>query len=128
MSQHWCEHVILLSYGNAEDDLKSQISGLQLELTHANDLLSSMKEQGLHREALSLSAGAAEFSSLLKSGLTLTQIYSRFVQVSDELHREKEETTRLSNFLDQVMQELDEKTPALQKMMRDYEEGVCRSV
>ena len=65
-------------------------------------------------EVLSLSPAAARASALLKSGMTLTQIFSNYIDVSDQLQREKDENTRLSNYLDEIVQELDEKTPALQ--------------
>lgn len=53
-------------------------------------------------EAMSPSAAAA--SRLLKSGMTLTQIYSEFVRVSDELQNEKLENERLSQSLDKILE------------------------
>ena len=65
---------------------------------------------------MALSPAAAKASALLKSGLSLTQIYSEYVEVSEELVREKEETARLGNLLEHINQELEEKTPALQQV------------
>ena len=65
---------------------------------------------------MALSPAAAKASALLKSGLSLTQIYSEYVEVSEELVREKEETSRLGNLLEHINQELEEKTPALQQV------------
>ena len=65
---------------------------------------------------MALSPAAAKASALLKSGLSLTQIYSQYVEVSEELVREKEETARLGNLLEHINQELEEKTPALQQV------------
>ena len=104
-------------YESQEQALQSKITGLEKELSHANDLLAAMKQRGLHEsDVLSLSPAAAKASSLLKSGLSLTQIYSQYVEVCEELGREKEETDRLNNYLEQINQELEEKTPALQKV------------
>ena len=65
---------------------------------------------------MALSPAAAKASALLKSGLSLTQIYSEYVEVSEELVREKEETARLGDLLEHINQELEEKTPALQQV------------
>lgn len=104
-------------YESQEQAHQSRITSLEKELSHANDLLAAMKQRGLHEsDVLSLSPAAAKASSLLKSGLSLTQIYSQYVEVCEELGREKEETDRLNNYLEQINQELEEKTPALQKV------------
>lgn len=104
-------------YESQEQTLQSRITSLEKELSHANDLLAAMKQRGLHEsDVLSLSPAAAKASSLLKSGLSLTQIYSQYVEACEELGREKEETDRLNNYLEQINQELEEKTPALQKV------------
>jgi len=104
-------------YESQEQAHQSRITSLEKELSHANDLLAAVKQRGLHEsDVLSLSPAAAKASSLLKSGLSLTQIYSQYVEVCEELGREKEETDRLNNYLEQINQELEEKTPALQKV------------
>ena len=53
--------------------------------------------------------------------MTLTQIYTRYVQSTDELGKLKEENIQLNNYLKQIMEELDEKTPALQRLRRDHD-------
>ena len=108
-----------------EDELNTRVSSLERELADANDLLSVARQRGSlpfsEGEVLSLSPAAARASSLLKSGLTLTQIYSQFVEATESLQREKDENSRLNNYLEQIMQELDEKTPALQQLRRNYD-------
>ena len=51
----------------------------KLELARANELVASLQRKG--GEILLLSPAAAKASALLKSGMTLTQIYSKYVQV-----------------------------------------------
>ena len=124
---------ILSSHQEREEDFKLQTSNLEQELARANELLISLKQRGpTHpphtsggekEDILSLSPAATEISSFLRSGMTLTQIYSRYVQISEELHQEKTENNRLGNYLDQIMHELDEKTPALQQLRKDYNAG-----
>lgn len=47
---------------------------------------------------------AAATSRMLKSGMTLTQIYNEYVQVTDSLRIEKDENKRLNSYLDQILQ------------------------
>ena len=53
--------------------------------------------------------------------MTLTQIYTHYVQSTDELGKLKEENIQLNNYLKQIMEELDEKTPALQRLRCDHD-------
>ena len=66
--------------------MSSELEQLRRELTHANELLTSMRQKKstslIEGEVLSLSPAAAKASAMLKSGLTLTQIYSNYVEVS----------------------------------------------
>ena len=41
---------------------------------------------------------------LLKSGMSLTQIFSRYVAVSEKLLLQEEENKRLNNYVDQILQ------------------------
>lgn len=47
---------------------------------------------------------AASTSKMLKSGMTLTEIYNEYVQASDALLLEKEENKRLNSYLDNILQ------------------------
>ena len=50
---------------------------------------------------------------MLKSGMTLTQIYSKYVEVSEELQKEKDESGRLGNYLEQIMKVWQKRTRIL---------------
>ncbi len=68
-----------------ERDLSTSLATQKQELTHANDLLTSIRHRGASlskHEILSLSPAAAQASALLKSGKSLTQIYSEHIQAS----------------------------------------------
>ena len=41
--------------------------------------------------------------------------------MSEELQLQKDENLRLNNYIEQIVQELDEKAPALQQLRRDYD-------
>jgi nucleoprotein TPR len=44
------------------------------------------------------------FNRLLKSGMTLTQIYSQYVSISEQMLFEEEENKKLNNYIDQILQ------------------------
>merc|ERR1711879_1058313 len=75
-------------------EMETKISNLENELKNSNELLEAARKRGLApmtSEALAeMSPVAAATSSLLKSGMTLTEIYSQYVEVSDELQQEKD--------------------------------------
>eukprot|EP00794_Sanderia_malayensis_P010976 gene10976-12139_t len=105
-----------------EFDVK--IKQLVNELENANDLLEVARKKAptLSKESLDqLSPSAAVASALIKKGMTLTQIYSEYVTVSDELEVQKDENARLKQYLDQILQEIEEKAPILQHQKEDYE-------
>ncbi|KAL3869712.1 hypothetical protein ACJMK2_042363 [Sinanodonta woodiana] len=95
---------------------------LEQELVNANELLEAMKVKGMSEEKVeSMFPTAATTSKMLKSGMSLTQIYNEYVQATDALVLEKEENKRLNHYLDQILQEIEEKAPILKKQRNDYE-------
>ncbi|KAL4707670.1 hypothetical protein ACJJTC_014851 [Scirpophaga incertulas] len=100
------------------------INSLKSEIEHANDLLKAANAHNLDMALSDLAPSAATASKLLKSGMSLTQIYSQLVKVSDELSQEKEENRRLNITINTIVQELEEKAPLLQKQKAEYEEAL----
>lgn len=47
---------------------------------------------------------AAATSRLVNSGMSLTQIYNEYMQASENLYLEKEETKRLNTYIDTILQ------------------------
>ncbi|BFY99561.1 hypothetical protein BsWGS_02600 [Bradybaena similaris] len=100
------------------------IAKLTQELKNANDLMTALKKGAvtLSEDAVaSLSPSAAATSKLLKSGMSLTQIYNEYVQAMDALGDEREENKKLTSYLEQILQEIEEKAPLLKKQREDYE-------
>nr|CAD7402112.1 unnamed protein product [Timema cristinae] len=96
------------------------IDRLKKELDDANELLKSAQHENLERTIESMSPAAAAASRMIKSGLTVTQIYSQYVSASDELLLTKEENKRLNHFINTIIEDIEEKAPYLKKQKEDY--------
>lgn len=110
------------------DELNTKIKQQSMELENANDLLQLTRKKGgsivPDQSLSSLSPMAAASSAILKKGMTLTQIYTEYVKLSDELVSEKEENSRLKLYMEQILQEVEEKAPVLMKQKESYEHAV----
>ena len=85
-----------------------------------------MKEKGLSEASIEcLSPSAAQASKLLKSGVTVTGIYSQMVGLGEELQAEKSETQRLNLYIEQILHEIEERAPLLKQQREDYEKAVA---
>ncbi|XP_057291201.1 nucleoprotein TPR-like isoform X3 [Hydractinia symbiolongicarpus] len=105
-------------------ELEQKIKNQSLEIENANDLLQISKRKGdtiMSKDLSFLSPVAAASSKILKKGMTLTQIYSEYVKVTDELLNEKDENARLKLYMEQILQEVEEKAPLLLQQKEDYE-------
>ena len=110
-----------------EMEVQSQcIGALKKELENANKLIKTFKEKGLSEDSIeSLSPSAAQASKLLKSGLTVTGIYSQMVTLGEDLQKEKAETARLNLYIQQILQEFESRAPQLKKQREEYERMVA---
>ena len=63
-------------------------------------------------------------SRLLKGGMTLTQIYSEYVNLSESLQTEKDEHERVKQYLCEVIKEVEEKAPMLKRQKQEYDEAI----
>lgn len=95
---------------------------LKTELLNVNQALKSSDAQNLDAALNDLAPSAATASKLLKSGMSLTQIYSQLVKVSEELILEKESKRQLTITFNTIIQELEEKAPVLQKQKEQHDE------
>ena len=102
------------------------IDALKKELEAGNKLIKTMKEKGLSEASIEcLSPSAAQASKLLKSGVTVTGIYSQMVGLGEELQAEKSETQRLNLYIEQILHEIEERAPLLKQQREDYEKAVA---
>lgn len=101
-----------------------EIENLKTELRNVNQALQTSDAQNLDAALSDLAPSAATASKLLKSGMSLTQIYSLLVKTTEELSKEKEDNRRLTTTLNAIVLELEEKAPMLQKQKADHDEAI----
>ncbi|RDD46225.1 Nucleoprotein TPR [Trichoplax sp. H2] len=108
--------------------LEDTVQKQQNELNNANDLLSAARS----RDDSDTTAGimskisptAAATGAFMKSGMTLTEIYTKYVETAEALQLEKDETTRLKQYLNQILAEIEERAPLLYQQKKNYEESL----
>lgn len=71
-----------------------------------------------------LAPTAAVTSKILKQGMTLTQIYTQYVDVSKELDEKRRENVALEAQMTRILEEMQEKAPMIQQNREDYERAM----
>lgn len=61
---------------------------------------------------------------LLKSGLSVTQIYNQYVTVSEQLLFKEEENKRLNGYIDQILKEIESRAPVMARQREDHEKAL----
>ena len=109
-----------------QEEVLIKKDALKKELEAGNKLIKTMKEKVLSEASIEcLSPSAAQASKLLKSGVTVTGIYSQMVGLGEELQAEKSETQRLNLYIEQILHEIEERAPLLKQQREDYEKAVA---
>ncbi|XP_037089681.1 nucleoprotein TPR-like [Pollicipes pollicipes] len=99
--------------------LRTQVETCEEQLKHIT------KRGGLTDAAVEeMSPSAAAVSRLLRQGMTLTQIFTEFCQAKDGLAAAQAESRQLKVYLDQILKDIEERTPAIQRQKEDYEAAV----
>ncbi|ORX83254.1 hypothetical protein K493DRAFT_361138 [Basidiobolus meristosporus CBS 931.73] len=103
---------------------EAQLEKLQVELHRANEILGTTVDAGdadqSRIRAGLLSPTAAITSHLRKSGKPFTEIYSEYITLQEQLANEKRENSQLQEFVQQILQDINERTPILQEQHREF--------
>ncbi|XP_055692599.1 nucleoprotein TPR isoform X2 [Lutzomyia longipalpis] len=103
------------------EEREATIQQLRQEIEHANELLKEVQEQNLEHAIQQLAPSAAATSRMIKSGMTLTEIYTMYVKATEELQVTKKENNRLNLQIRTILQELEEKAPLIRKQNLEYQ-------
>lgn len=96
------------------------IAMLKKELETANEIMEQTRHDSIGKDLEGLSPSAASASRLIKSGMTYTEVYSRYVSVNEQLTTKEEECKRLNNYITCIVAEIEEKGPLIKKLRQEY--------
>ncbi|KFB45358.1 AGAP001754-PA-like protein [Anopheles sinensis] len=106
-------------HADALEKKESQIREMQHELKVANELLQQAKDENLEHAIEQLAPTAAATSRMLKSGMSLTEVYSLYMRTAELLHKEQKESGKLKTQLEHILRELEEKAPMLARQQTE---------
>lgn len=100
--------------------LNKTIEDLKTEIGHANDLLKEAQEQSLESAICKLAPTAAVSSRLMRSDMSLTELYSLYAKNSEELEAKNRENAQLKLQIKSIVEEINERAPYFKKQDSDY--------
>lgn len=105
-----------------EEKLKD-IEELKNELKRANELLKAAQQENIDIAVEKLCPTAAATSRLIKSGKSLTEIYTLYVNTYEELQSVSKNYEQLKLRFDDVIREIREKAPEFERTERDLDKA-----
>lgn len=106
------------------DQLKEKdsiIENLRIELKNANELLKTAQDESLEHVIERIAPSAAATSKIIKSNMTLTEIYTEYVKTVESLRIEQRETAKLRIQMKEILQEIEERAPEINKRNIEYD-------
>lgn len=99
------------------------VQALEDELKNANELLKAAQQENIDIAVEKLCPAAAATSKLIKSGKSLTEIFTLYVNATEDLTRERKEHEQLKLRFSEVLQEIQEKAPIIQRTQIELEKA-----
>ncbi|CAH1106510.1 unnamed protein product [Psylliodes chrysocephalus] len=94
---------------------------LKKELETANEVFENSRTE-INGEGLT--SGVGSTSKLIKSGMSYSELYSRYVNLSDKFTNKEEECSRLNNYIEAIVREMEGNYPKLRKLHEDYSDSI----
>ncbi|KAG2391844.1 hypothetical protein C9374_013329 [Naegleria lovaniensis] len=117
------------SLSNVKEAKQRQESSFEVERESMNEQLRQSKEkiESLEVEIRKYQKDLEEniqlrASTFVTQGISPSDIYTKFVKVSDELLKSKNENKRLNEVLSGILKDLEEKAPIMQAQREEYEQ------
>ena len=108
-----------LQHAQEISEKNKTIEDMQEELKNANKLLKLAQQESLDNAVEKLCPTAATTSRLIKSGKSLTEIYTLYVNVTEENQILAKDNAHLKLRFQEVIQEIEEKAPLIHKQDLD---------
>lgn len=115
------QKTLIMKHEKELESKNQNIQQLKDELKNANELLKMAREESLEHAVEKLAPSAAATSRLIKSGMTLTELYTMYVKTAEDLQVEKKENSKLQLQIKNIVQELEERAPELTRQQNEYQ-------
>lgn len=102
-----------------------RIAELRNELANANELLKASHAENVEHVLEQMTPTAAAASRRLKSGMTLTEIFTQYVNAVQELQVKERECSQNEIQLKSIVAELEEKAPEWRRQAIEYQHVVA---
>ncbi|KAH8321472.1 hypothetical protein KR074_005915 [Drosophila pseudoananassae] len=102
------------------EELNKKIAEMKTEIGHANDLLKEMQDRSLESAICKIAPSAALATRIMRSDLSLTELYSMYAKSSEELELRNREIEQLKLQIKSILDEINENAPIVQKQGSDY--------
>lgn len=110
-----------LQHAKDLEEKDSIIENMKVELKNANDLLKTAQDENLDQVVERVAPSAAATTKLIKSGMTLTEIYTMYVKTSESLRLQQRENAKQQIQLNEILKEIQERAPEIDKRNIEYE-------
>ncbi|XP_037955452.1 nucleoprotein TPR-like [Teleopsis dalmanni] len=104
-----------------KEDKDKVIESLKIQLKHANELMKQKADDDVDHAISKIAPSAAVASRLIRSDMSLTEIYSLYVNTSQDLEKQKRENSRLQLELNNIVQDLRVKAPIHEKRDEEHQ-------
>lgn len=109
----------------AKDDVIDQ---LKEELRNANDLIKVSNDEKMDNDLERLAPTAAAASRILRSGMTMTEIYTLYTKAKQDFLLKERECNQIDIQLKGILQELKEHAPANKKQAIEFEKMMAENI
>ncbi|KAH8253929.1 hypothetical protein KR032_007674 [Drosophila birchii] len=103
------------------DELNNKIEDMKKEIAGANELLKEAQDRTLESAICQLAPSAAVASRLMRSNLSLTELYSMYAKTNEELEMRNSENAQLQLQIKAILEEVSENAPVMQKERTEYQ-------
>ncbi|KAH8299523.1 hypothetical protein KR044_002301 [Drosophila immigrans] len=100
--------------------LNKTIDALKMEIGHANDLLKEAQEQSLESAICKLAPTAAVANRLMRSDMSLTELYSLYAKNTEQLETKNKENAQLKLQIKSIVEEINERAPVFKKQDENF--------
>lgn len=110
-----------LQHAKDLEEKDSIIENLKVELKNANELLKAAQDENLDQVVERVAPSAAAATKLIKSGMTLTEIYTMYVKTAESLRLQERENAKQQIQLNEILKEIQERAPEIDKRNIEYD-------